>query len=101
MAQVLSIVERVYDHEPIQTPSGEFAMRDFVEYLARQLVDRPGEVDVKEVTGKRTNVYELRVGKGELGKIIGKNGQTARSIRTLLTAVSAKNNTRAVLEILE
>jgi predicted RNA-binding protein YlqC (UPF0109 family) len=53
------------------------------------------------VEGEKTTVYELRVGQGDLGKIIGRKGQTAKSIRTLLTAASAKRGKRAVLEILE
>jgi uncharacterized protein len=73
----------------------------FVEYLVCQLVDDPESVNVRMVSGVRTNVYEVRVAKGELGKVIGRNGQTARSLRTLLNAVAAKNQIRAVLEILE
>ena len=62
---------------------------------------RPDEVVVTEVEGERTTVFELRVGDGDLGKVIGKRGQTAKSIRTLLGAASAKTGKRAVLEILE
>jgi len=76
-------------------------MRDFVDYIARQLVDQPDAVEVLEVTGERTTVFELRVGAGDLGKVIGKGGKTARAIRTLLAAVSAKQGKRAVLEIIE
>ena len=76
-------------------------MREFIEYIVKALVDNPDNVDIKEITGSRTTVYELRVGQGDLGKVIGKNGQTARSIRTLLSAVSARQGKRAVLEILE
>ena len=76
-------------------------MKEFVEYIAKQLVDKPDEVKVTEIEGERTTVCELRVGDGDLGKVIGKNGQTARSIRTLLAAASAKLGKRAVLEILE
>ena len=75
-------------------------MRDFLEYVVRALVDRPDAVTINEVEGSRTTVYELRVGQGDLGKVIGKNGQTARSLRTLLGAVSARQGKRAVLEIL-
>ncbi len=67
-------------------------MKEFVEFIAKHLVDKPGE---------RVTVYELRVGDGDLGKVIGKRGQTAKSIRTLLAAASAKAGKRAVLEILE
>jgi predicted RNA-binding protein YlqC (UPF0109 family) len=76
-------------------------MKDFVEFIAKHLVDNPEAVDVVEIEGEKTTVYELRVGEGDLGKVIGRKGQTAKSIRTLLAAVSAKRGKRAVLEILE
>ncbi len=76
-------------------------MKDFIDYICRALVDNPDEVSVVEVEGSRTVVYELRVAQGDLGKVIGKSGQTAKSIRTLLAAVSARQGKRAVLEILE
>lgn len=76
-------------------------MKEFLEYVVRALVDRPESVAVNEVEGSRTTVYELRVGPGDLGKVIGKNGQTAKSLRTILGAVSARQGKRAVLEILE
>jgi len=76
-------------------------MKEFVEFIAKHLVDKPDDVVVTEVKGERTIVYELRVGDGDLGKVIGKRGQTARSIRTILEATSAKIGKRAVLEILE
>jgi len=76
-------------------------MKEFLEFIARQLVDKPDEVRVTEIEGERTTVYELRVGQGDMGKVIGKHGQTAKSLRTLLNAASAKSRKRAVLEILE
>jgi predicted RNA-binding protein YlqC (UPF0109 family) len=76
-------------------------MREFIEFIVRALVDQPEAVEVSEVEGSRTTVYELRVGQGDLGKVIGKNGQTAKSIRTLMTAAAARQGKRAVLEILE
>jgi uncharacterized protein len=76
-------------------------MKDFIENIAKHLVDKPDEVSVIEIDGDRTTVYELRVADGELGKVIGKRGQTAKSIRILLAAASAKRGKRAVLEILE
>ncbi len=76
-------------------------MKELIEYIAQRLVDKPDEVDVQEVAGEKTTVYELRVGDGDLGKIIGKHGRTIRAIRTLLSASSTKENKRAVLEILE
>ncbi|MBN2372267.1 KH domain-containing protein [bacterium] len=76
-------------------------MRDLIERIAKALVDFPDEVRVTEVDGERTTVLELRVAKGDLGKVIGKQGQTARSMRTILGAAATKIGKRAVLEILE
>jgi len=76
-------------------------MKEFVEFIVKHLVDKPDEVVVTEVKGERTIVYELRVGDGDLGKVIGKHGQTVKSIRMLLGAASGKEGKRAVLEILE
>jgi len=76
-------------------------MKDLVKYLAQALVDSPDEVSVNEIEGEQTSVIELRVAKDDLGKIIGKHGRTAQSIRTILSAASAKNHKRAVLEIVE
>jgi predicted RNA-binding protein YlqC (UPF0109 family) len=76
-------------------------MRDLIEYIAKSLVDNPAQVAVKEVEGEKTTVFELRVGPGDLGKVIGKRGRTARSIRTILNAAATKAGKRAVLEILE
>ena len=76
-------------------------MKDLVKYIAQALVDNPDDVAVSEVEGEQTSVIELRVAKEDLGKIIGKHGRTAQSIRTILSAASAKNRKRAVLEIVE
>lgn len=76
-------------------------MKDFIEFIVKHLVDKPDEVQVKAIDGQRTVVYELRVGDGDLGKVIGRKGQTARAIRVILAAASAKIGKRAVLEILE
>lgn len=76
-------------------------MKEFLVYIVKNLVDHPDDVSVNEVEGSRTTVYELRVGEGDLGKVIGKEGKTAKSIRTLLAAVAARQGKRAVLEILE
>ena len=76
-------------------------MKEFVEYIVKKLVDRPEEVSINEIEGEKTVVLELRVGDGELGKVIGKHGRIAQSIRTLLTATSARSYKRVVLEILE
>jgi len=76
-------------------------IRELVEDIAKALVDEPDQVAVKEVAGEQTTVLELRVAPEDLGKVIGKQGRTARSIRTLLGAVSMKLNRRFTLEILE
>ena len=76
-------------------------MRELIEYMTKALVDDPDQVVVQEVAGEKTTVYELRVGEGDLGKVIGKHGRTIRAIRTLLSAAATKQNKRAVLEILE
>ncbi len=76
-------------------------MKELVEYIAKALVDHPEEVKVSEVTGEQTSVIELKVAKDDLGKIIGKQGRTARAIRTILSAASTKLRKKSVLEILE
>lgn len=76
-------------------------MKELIEYIAKRLVDKPEEVVVREVTGERTTIFELKVAQEDLGKIIGKHGRTARSIRTLLSAAATKIGKKAVLEILE
>jgi hypothetical protein len=76
-------------------------MKDLVKYIAQALVDYPEQVEVTEVVGNQTSVLELKVAKEDLGKVIGKQGRTARAMRTLLSAASAKIKKRTVLEILE
>ena len=76
-------------------------MKELVEQMARALVDSPEEVVVKEVEGERTTVFELRVASTDLGKVIGKQGKTARAMRTILGAAGTKIGKRCVLEILE
>lgn len=76
-------------------------MKDLIVFVARALVDNPDGVEVREIEGEKTTVYELKVADGELGKIIGKHGRTIRSIRTLLSAAATKAGKRAVLEIIE
>ena len=76
-------------------------MKELIEYIAKSLVDNPDKVKVTEIEGEKTSVIELSVAKEDLGKIIGKQGRTARSMRTILSAASTKNNKRAVLEIIE
>ena len=76
-------------------------MKDLVVEIAKVLVDSPDDLSVREVAGEQVTVLELRVAAGDLGKIIGKQGRTARSIRTLLGAAGLKKNRRFTLEILE
>ncbi|NOQ96241.1 MAG: KH domain-containing protein [Desulfobacterales bacterium] len=76
-------------------------MKELIEYIAKSLVDNPEEVSVTALEGEQTTVIELRVAKEDMGKIIGKQGRTARAIRTILGAASAKMKKRSVLEILE
>lgn len=76
-------------------------MKVLIEDIAKALVDDPDNVVVNEVKGESTSVIELRVAKDDLGKVIGKNGRTARAMRTILSAASTKLRKRAVLEILE
>jgi hypothetical protein len=76
-------------------------MKKLIEYIAKALVDKPEEVVVTEIEGEQTSVIELKVAKEDLGKIIGKQGRTARAMRTILSAASTKINKRSVLEIIE
>jgi predicted RNA-binding protein YlqC (UPF0109 family) len=76
-------------------------LKDLVEYIAKSLVDNPDAVIVTEVEGEQTSVLELKVAKEDLGKVIGKQGRTARAMRTILGAASTKAKKRSVLEILE
>ncbi len=76
-------------------------MKELIEYIAKVLVDNPEQVEVTELEGAQTSVIELRVAKEDLGKVIGKQGRTARAMRTILGAASTKMNKRSVLEILE
>lgn len=76
-------------------------MKDLIYYIAQALVDQPDQVAVSEIEGNQTSVLELKVAKEDLGKVIGKQGRTARAMRTILSAASAKIKKRAVLEIIE
>jgi uncharacterized protein len=76
-------------------------VKELVTEIVKVLVDSPGDVVVSEVAGEQTTVLELRVAPGDLGKVIGKQGRTARSIRTILGAAGMKMNRRFTLEILE
>ncbi len=76
-------------------------MRELIEHMAKALVDKPEDVSVAEVSGERTTVYELKVAQTDLGKVIGKQGKTARAMRSILSAAGAKLGKHCVLEILE
>jgi len=76
-------------------------MKILIEMIAKALVDKPEDVEVTEVDGEQTTVIELKVAKEDLGKVIGKQGRTARALRTILSAASTKIRKRSVLEILE
>ncbi len=76
-------------------------LKDLIESVSKALVDMPEEVEVNEVLGEQTTVIELKVDKSDLGKVIGKQGRTARALRTILNAASTKLKKRSVLEIVE
>lgn len=76
-------------------------LKDLIEYVGKSLVDMPDEVEVNEIEGEQTTVIELKVDKSDLGKVIGKQGRTARALRTILNAASTKIKKRSVLEIIE
>ncbi|MGD9364690.1 MAG: KH domain-containing protein [Desulfobacteraceae bacterium] len=76
-------------------------MKELIHHIAQALVDNPEAVSVNEIEGTQTTVFELKVAKSDLGKVIGKQGRTAQAIRTILMAVSAKIKKRMVLEIIE
>ena len=76
-------------------------MKELIEFMARVLVDNPDDVAVTEIVGEQSSVIELRVAREDLGKVIGKQGRTARAMRTILSAASTKLKKRAVLDIIE
>ncbi len=76
-------------------------MKELVEFLAKQLVNRPEAVEVKETQGETASVLELRVAKEDIGRVIGKQGRTAKSLRTILNAAASRTNRKVVLEIIE
>ena len=76
-------------------------LKELIEYVGKSLVDMPDEVQVNEIEGEQTTVIELKVDKTDLGKVIGKQGRTARALRTILNAASTKLKKRSVLEIIE
>ncbi len=76
-------------------------MKELLEYIVRLLVDHPDDVRVTEVDGEKTVIFELRCHGDDIGKVIGKSGKTVGAIRTLLSTVAARDNRRAMLEVVE
>lgn len=76
-------------------------MKELVEFVVKSLVDKPDAVSITEVEGEKALVLELRVDQADLGKVIGKQGRTAKAIRTILNASGVKSGKKAVLEILD
>lgn len=76
-------------------------MKAFIEYVVKELVDYPEQVDIREIDGERVVVFEVRLNPTDVGKVIGKSGRTITAIRTLLTSAAAKHGKRAMLEIIE
>ena len=77
------------------------AMKDLVEFIAKALVNEPAAVEVSETHGEKGSVLELRVAPGDLGKVIGRQGRTARSLRTIVAAAGQKSRKRVALEIVD
>ena len=76
-------------------------LKELIEYIVKALVDNPEKVEVKEIAGEKSIIYELKVGEGDMGKVIGKEGRTAKAIRTIITGAAMKKGKRTVLEIIE
>lgn len=81
--------------------ANEPTLKELLECMTRALVDLPDKVRISEISGEQTTVFELVVDKTDLGKVIGKQGKTAKALRTILTAASTKLRKRSVLEIVE
>jgi hypothetical protein len=94
--QIAALIDQVKPQ-----PGRGCVMKELIEFIAKSLVDRPEEVEVNEIEGEQTSVIELKVAKEDLGKVIGKQGRTARAMRTILSAASTKIRKRSVLEIIE
>lgn len=76
-------------------------MKELLKAIVEPLVDHPGEIDIKEVDSETGSVIELRVNEGDIGKVIGKQGRTAKAIRTILNAASVRSGKRVTLEIMD
>ena len=79
----------------------DFEPLEFLKFIIKAMVDHPEEVNITEVDGEKTVVYELQVNQEDMGKVIGRRGQNARAIRTLLSAASGKRRKHSILEIIE
>jgi len=97
----VSIFHGSFEWLGVRVMAKEPTLREFLELMIRELVDFPDQVKLKEIMGEQTTVFELIVAKNDLGKVIGKQGRTAKALRTLLTAASTKLRKRSVLEIVE
>lgn len=75
--------------------------RDLLEQLVKSIVDKPENVEIKEIPGEKVVIYEVKVDREDLGKIIGRQGRTAKAIRTILAAISLKRGKKVVVEIIE
>jgi len=82
-------------------PAEAAAMKEFLQFVAQQLVNNPNAVEVRETRGDTASILELRVAKEDLGRVIGKQGRTAQSLRIVLNAVASRTNRKVVLEIIE
>jgi predicted RNA-binding protein YlqC (UPF0109 family) len=80
---------------------GVMRMRELIEYTVRALVDKPEEVVVRQIAGPHSSIIQVRVAKEDIGKVIGKQGRIADALRTILSAASAKEKRRCILEILD
>jgi len=76
-------------------------LKELVTYIVKALVDKQDKVTVAEIAGDKSIIYEIRVGEGDMGKVIGKEGRTAQAVRTIITAAAMKLGKRTVIEILE
>jgi len=76
-------------------------MKELIEYVVKTLIDHPDDLRITEIEGERTIVFELRCHPEDVGKVIGKSGKTVGAIRTLLSTVAARQNRRAMLEVVE
>ena len=79
----------------------ETAMEDLISFLVRNLVEDPGAVEVRRAAGEKADLYEIRVGSADQGRLIGKHGRTIRSVRSVVSAAAARQGKRALVEVLE